>query len=623
MQAEQGRSVNQTRFKMSETEPENFETILKHIYGKAYYIRVIFVFCSMTSLITGLEMQSLIFMHYTPEHNCTDRRIPLNDTTVYWFSERPNIDLSRVNGTQLEAASGFDSREPCWAVFAGSSDEFIQLACSNWTYATRPMQQTVVTQFNLVCERRIWVPWLESVFLLSVAIGFLMASIGDTIGRKKLFLGLALFQIVTSLITPFTHTVEFHLILRCLRGLCPGLAYIGINILSELVPIHRRAAYGNVYWLLFSVGYVTCAGMAYLTRDWVQLRLWMCVFFTGYITFPFILCESPRWLCLQGRPEEATRILKRESEAMRRNLLSDQSNDQRSVRRKDSFLNLFTYRNLRLRLFIFCFVHVAITTAYLGLITNNAFATDNIFLNVVLMGLSEMPSGIAAWLVSEYSGRRLSITLLLALTVVSVGLTELGAFIHPVFRAVMAIGGKFFLSVAYCVIDLYVFEIFPTSTRTSSFFFVNTVASLFGALAPFINNLTRFSQFGPTLIYCAITALGAVLVFALLPETRDCPLAQTLAESERLVRGNERDWSAEMKRNKLELNTIVLPFDFLQPLQLASKISVGISPQTVAPETYCFVSRSFHCSYWRKFKFLVVQSMYFHTHTNTNMCVLP
>lgn len=523
-------------------------------------------------------MQSMIFMNYEPEYNCTDNRLLGNkNASVRWVSDFPKFDL--VDRNQSEVIEHQAEISKHCSITVESQNELTNLECGNWTFDTSVMLRTVVSQFGLVCSRHSWIPWLESSYLFANSFGFVIASFGDTLGRKKTFLAFVSLEIVVCLITPFVGTVGWLLVMRVLRGLSTCLMYLGINLISEFVPVHLRSAYGNNFWMLFGVGYMSCAGIAYLTRDWIQLRLWMCLFLLFYLPCPFILSESPRWLCLRGYPEEASRVLKRVAYWNAAHLpdtyfekvdifLTNESNKLKHVPSQpsiweqitnvrariseDSICALLTHPNLRLRCIVLCFVHTSIAFVYLGVITDSSFATKNIFLNVFLMGLMELFSGFVAWGLCEYLGRRTLTSILLTLTAICVGCTELDILTHPAVRMVMAVAGKFFLSVAYCVSDLYILESFPTSIRTSSFFLVVTVAGLFGALAPFINNLRRIAKLLPTVAYCSTAVAGAALALAFLPETRHCPLAQTVNESEQLVRGKERQWVEFMKLSKPE-----------------------------------------------------------------------
>jgi hypothetical protein len=53
------------------------------------------------------------------------------------------------------------------------------------------------------------------------------------------------------------------------------------------------------------------AGVAYLVQDWVKLSLFTSLPFFSYFLYLLIMPESPRWLLMKGRLEEALKILER------------------------------------------------------------------------------------------------------------------------------------------------------------------------------------------------------------------------------------------------------------------------------------------------------------------------
>lgn len=49
--------------------------------------------------------------------------------------------------------------------------------------------------------------------------------------------------------------------------------------------------------------------VTYLERDWIKLSYYTSVPFYLYFLYLFIMPESPRWLLMRGRLEEALKIL--------------------------------------------------------------------------------------------------------------------------------------------------------------------------------------------------------------------------------------------------------------------------------------------------------------------------
>ncbi|CAH8538409.1 unnamed protein product [Dicrocoelium dendriticum] len=540
----------------------------------------------MTCFVAGFEVQSMIFMHYTPSFQCQDANESItwvSRATYELISNASNMDFAQFNNTTPP--------QQCWGFYINpNSGEATRFQCSRWAYDTTQMKRTVVTQFNLVCERKWWVPSMEAVYLFFSAVGYLVAFLGDTLGRRLPFLAFSAWGILVCLATPFANSIPLLVFLRGCRGMSTALSYLGIQIVSELVPVSRREVYGNLYWTLWAFGYIVCAGTAVLLRDWVKLRLWYCAFLSVYLVYPVFVCESPRWLCMRGEKKKAINILRRiakwnnaklpedyfvkadltleyeytqstkpitsitdwipgdklifntSSESLELESPMSTGGGSEFYNRTDKCFDIIKFPNLRKYTLVFCIAHSAITMVYFGLITDSFFATENIFLNVFLMGLMELPTSFAGWGVSVYFGRRIATSSLLVLTGITVVIVKLSSSSFPIVSTVAALVCKFAISVVYCVSDLYITEVYPTTVRVAGFFTIISVAGVFSAIAPFINNLTEVHILIPCTIYSIASISGAITVHRYLPETRNCPLAQSVSEAEQLIRGKEAEW---------------------------------------------------------------------------------
>jgi MFS family permease len=154
---------------------------------------------------------------------------------------------------------------------------------------------------------------LIGIFFGSPIVGYLT----DRFGRRRLFVvDIAAFVVLGLLQGVVTAPWQLFVV-RLLLGVAIGAEYaIGAAMLAEFAPSRgrgRRLSKLLVYWY---VGYLVSVVVAYLLVDLVGLS-WRWVLVTGAVPALVVLVlryglpESPRWLMLRGRTDEARAIAER------------------------------------------------------------------------------------------------------------------------------------------------------------------------------------------------------------------------------------------------------------------------------------------------------------------------
>lgn len=537
----------------------DYEVLLSHIYGNGLYQILISIVLSITSFKNAFDFQTMVFMHYTPAFQCIDTNLR-NVTDIIWLShpiKRP-YEIHSLIDAWNDTNHNSSASEQCYGLYRRSVYDmnYTYFECSKWAYDKTVMLETIVTKFNLVCREKYWISWIETAVLSLTAVGFIVASLSDIFGRKKLFLIMVVWEMLASLSLPFSPNIYILLILRSFRTFVVATNYLGMNMISELVPMTKRSFYGNNYWILWSVGYMLCPLMAYLLRDWYLLNLWSFIFFLPYLTYFYFLIESPRWLTIKGQYKKVLKIFKFMTKANKVTLTPNEYeiiekylfkfNMESKFIKQENFFNLFRHILLIKHLSILGLMQCAFALVYYALMINSQFITNNIFLNVFLMGLIELPTNFIAWKMSNY-GRRNSIAILLIIS----GTTNLftGIFKNNIIelKICLAILTKFTITIGYTMSLLYVNELFPTSIRTACLFSLLVISRAVSGLAPSINQLELVWQYLPYLIYCSTCLISSLLTCIILPETKNCPLAHVIEDSLTFYRGNEFMWSQEMR----------------------------------------------------------------------------
>jgi SP family galactose:H+ symporter-like MFS transporter len=160
------------------------------------------------------------------------------------------------------------------------------------------------------------IEWIVSSMMFGAAVGAVGAGwLSSQLGRKRsLVLGGVLF-IVGSLLSGLAWSPETLIASRVVLGLAIGLATFTAPLyLAEVAPEHIRGAMISTYQLMITIG-ILVAFLSDTALSYSGQWRWMlgiiaipgALFLIGVLFLP----DSPRWLMMRGRREEALSVLQR------------------------------------------------------------------------------------------------------------------------------------------------------------------------------------------------------------------------------------------------------------------------------------------------------------------------
>ena len=159
-----------------------------------------------------------------------------------------------------------------------------------------------------------------AIYVLGSCIGALFfGQLTDKYGRKKLFLTTLVVYLAATAATAFSFDAWFFYLCRFLTGIGIGGEYAAINsAIDELIPARRRGqtnlAINSGYWLGAAGGSLMAVPL--LSDSIVPGDVgWRIAFLIGVVLGLAVLLvrryvpESPRWLLVHGRDEEAEELV--------------------------------------------------------------------------------------------------------------------------------------------------------------------------------------------------------------------------------------------------------------------------------------------------------------------------
>ncbi|XP_040418761.1 solute carrier family 22 member 15-like isoform X4 [Cygnus olor] len=319
----------------------------------------------------------------------------------------------------------------------------------------------------------------------------------------------------------------------------------------------RKPVYisGSLTNLTFAVGIAVYALLGYCVREWRHLALVSNTPGVIFLLLSFMLPESPRWLYSQGKTAEAEDVMQYIALGNGKERLNLKLKPSAGTSRKDEsppgILNLVKHPVLRWRTIILMYIWYVCSLVYYGLTLNAGELGGNLYLNVALYGLVEVPAFPLCMFFIEkpWSGRRKTMMCFLIFAGFACMFTmflpknsaernsALSMMKMSHFRGcslllsptLLALCGKMMVSAAFNIVYIYTSELYPTVLRNAGLGVCSMSCRFGGILAPFVPSMKSLSPSVPLVVF-GISGLSAGFLTLLLPETLNKPIAESIED---------------------------------------------------------------------------------------------
>ncbi|KAG1706176.1 Carcinine transporter [Nymphon striatum] len=399
----------------------NYDDLVEHKIGQFGKAQATFIFliCLPAAIPAPMAYFAQMFLTATPDHWCyvpelADVNLTIEQirslTIPHQDSTHSQCKMYDVNFTSyLNQSEGNLTADPTWKT----------TSCKNgWMYDRSMYESTIITDWNLVCDKAIYPVIANSMSNFGVVIGgILYAWISDKYGRKFGILVPVLVLISSGIISAFCPEIFSWMVLRTIQLSSLSL-FLTNYVYSKFVVLKLLVRNIDLQQaILMAVAFSSCimmvGGLAYWIKEWKYLSLAICV--PSVVALPLIwfLPESPRWLLNKGRLDHLRIVLKKFAKLNNKEpfnfdltkLKADGNGSESNAGIKD----LFKTPNIRKKVLVLIYINIIAAFIYFG---SSLFAPalgSNPFVSVCLAGAAEIPGDIIGFFIMDRWGRRWTI----------------------------------------------------------------------------------------------------------------------------------------------------------------------------------------------------------------------
>ncbi|CAB1435460.1 unnamed protein product [Pleuronectes platessa] len=492
----------------------------------------------------GIHYLASVFLVETPNFVCSG---PSNITDVLYgnlsgssledflpdFKSRTGVMVVRTaEGEQWELSRCHSAQriDPIGFTYDFDGIKTVTACDGNFVYDHTEVEQSVVTEWDLVCDKE-WLPKLcQPTFMMGVLIGALVfGDLADRVGRVKILMCTSICQFGFGVAVAFSGNYYFFMAVRFLLA-------------------------------MVSSGYLVVV-FVYVT-EFTGIKIILSTCTSPFLLFCWKFPETPFYLMAKGRYRDAQTLLDKmarfnglECNLKAEELLEPEERENgtalleqeegKQPAKKLSILDLFRNWRMAGRTCTVWAIWFIGSLGYYVFSLGSVNLGGNQYMNLFLAGAVELPSYLVGCFAMDRIGRKKTCAPSLLLAGVACMLIIVVPPDIKWLAIVLSMTGKFAIAIAFGLIYLYTCELYPTIIRSLAVGSGSMMCRVGSVVAPFCVYLADVWVYLPQLIVGILAFIIGVLTL-LLPETLGKPLTTTLEEAEAL--GSKKKDGMEMNQ---------------------------------------------------------------------------
>ncbi|XP_031635392.1 solute carrier family 22 member 8-like [Contarinia nasturtii] len=389
---------------------------------------------------------------------------------------------------------------------------------------------TLVTDYNLVCNKDILIASTQFFHLFGVLTGGLLATyLLKHFSPKSVMLFGMITQIFCGSMTGLVDSYELHVFFRCLSAICCCQMYTaGGMIFSDITSGKQKTIVVTLFEQFWSIGVILLPLLAHLVKSWSHLYL--------AISWPTVVLiilwrwipNSPRWLLANGRIDEVRDILIESAIVNDRKnvlpsnlefLLRQQAYNMQNQLPPAGWWTLWKGPTASFRNMV-C-VHICwsiyIITYYGMLLNIRSFSREHLEINTMIAGCCEILGVFVGLILILYTRRKWLYT---GLFNIIAGLIAYSAWLIPLdievnlrvsLLMLSSMVSKAAISCTLAILTTCTTELVSENQKKICAFSTIVYARIFLLSAPFIGATIVFGQLIPQTSFTTLSIFGGIL----------------------------------------------------------------------------------------------------------------
>ncbi|XP_072932783.1 organic cation transporter protein-like isoform X2 [Epargyreus clarus] len=399
--------------------------------------------------------------------------------------------------------------------------------CTEWDFDRSEVGETIISEWDLVCDRAGLTNLAEVVFLVGVGVGGVVGGwVSDKFGRKRILMGMIIAQSGLAILTLLVQTYIQYVVVRLVMGLVSvSVVYAAFVLSVELVGGKWVTIAGVCNFFPLPLSYIIVSLLSMVLPNWRDLQLAVSLPGCLLLILWFILPESPRWLLSMERTQEAKIILEKAAKFNRREIPADLDKVlmlQKAETPKEELSVFLLFKGYLLkRTFCLFIAWFSMTIAYYGLLLNiGNFNLGNLHVTSIILAVVEIPAIAMSIPILLKAGRRIPIFISMVVCGLACVASELLliSFDDDWIMIACLMVGKFAIGATNMMMPIFTAELYPTIIRNLGVGASQISAGLALICIPYLWELTKLNEHLPMVTIAAMSAAGGAIVL-LLPDT--------------------------------------------------------------------------------------------------------